>query len=231
MCFTLFVESRSVQHCLLSETSSAWNDLICHYRVTAGWVFHNSLCFKVAKDELAGHVTHFGPEPPAAMYVHFKTERCKTMKKEKCDTAVTGKHVWNPQCLLCVRALTSNIESAVEQQTWSLHNSVLGFIHHKGDSSDSLLRAGDDNLTLTWGKCYDLQRVLCYLWTVCELRRQARQLGVPVAVLSVKMILERLMEITGTEEEEQEDEKRELLTSSQRVSIWQEDLMWHFFVA
>ncbi|XP_050929308.1 LOW QUALITY PROTEIN: Fanconi anemia group A protein [Lates calcarifer] len=54
---------------------------------------------------------------------------------------------------------------------------------------------------------------------VCELRRQARQLGVPVAVLSVKMILERLMEITGTEEEEQEDEKRELLTSSQRVQL------------
>lgn len=44
------------------------------------------------------------------------------------------------------------------------------------------------------------------------------QMGVPVVVLSVKMVLERLMEITGTEEEEG-DNRRELLTSSQRVSI------------
>ncbi|XP_044047745.1 Fanconi anemia group A protein [Siniperca chuatsi] len=55
---------------------------------------------------------------------------------------------------------------------------------------------------------------------VCGLRRQASQLGVPVAVLSVKMVLERLMEITGTEEvKEEEDKRRELLTSSQRVQL------------
>ncbi|XP_070763444.1 Fanconi anemia group A protein-like [Enoplosus armatus] len=56
---------------------------------------------------------------------------------------------------------------------------------------------------------------------VCGLRRQASQLGVPVAALSVKMVLERLTEITGTEEvkEEEEDKRRELLTSSQRVQL------------
>ncbi|XP_067356273.1 Fanconi anemia group A protein isoform X4 [Channa argus] len=53
---------------------------------------------------------------------------------------------------------------------------------------------------------------------VCNLRRQATQLGVPVVVLSVKMVLERLMEIIGTEDEN-EDKKRELLTSSQRVQL------------
>ncbi|KAM9351947.1 Fanconi anemia group A protein [Symphorus nematophorus] len=55
---------------------------------------------------------------------------------------------------------------------------------------------------------------------VCELRRQALQLGVPVAVLAVKMVLERLMEITGTEEvKEEKDKKRGLLTFSQRVQL------------
>ncbi|KAI3377155.1 hypothetical protein L3Q82_008384, partial [Scortum barcoo] len=55
---------------------------------------------------------------------------------------------------------------------------------------------------------------------VCALRRQATQLNVPVAVLSVRMVVERLMEITGTEEvKEEEDERRELLTSSQRVQL------------
>ncbi|XP_070828741.1 Fanconi anemia group A protein-like isoform X3 [Chaetodon trifascialis] len=55
---------------------------------------------------------------------------------------------------------------------------------------------------------------------VCELRRQASQLAVPVAVLAVKMVLERLMEITGTEEvKEEEDQRRGLLTSSQRVQL------------
>ncbi|TDH09055.1 hypothetical protein EPR50_G00082630 [Perca flavescens] len=55
---------------------------------------------------------------------------------------------------------------------------------------------------------------------VCELRRQALQLGVPVAVLSVKMMLERLMEITETEEVKEEEDKRSgLLTSSQRVQL------------
>lgn len=57
-----------------------------------------------------------------------------------------------------------------------------------------------------------------FLCTVCELRHQATQLGVPVVVLSVKMVLERLMEITVTEKED-EEKMRELLTSSQRVSI------------
>ncbi|XP_075931811.1 Fanconi anemia group A protein isoform X2 [Anarhichas minor] len=50
----------------------------------------------------------------------------------------------------------------------------------------------------------------------CELRRRASQLGVPAAALSVKMMLERLMEITGSEEEEK---RRGLLTSSQRVQL------------
>ncbi|XP_026221305.1 Fanconi anemia group A protein isoform X2 [Anabas testudineus] len=54
---------------------------------------------------------------------------------------------------------------------------------------------------------------------VCELRHQAMQMGVPVVVLSVKMVLERLMEITGTEEEEEGDNRRELLTSSQRAQL------------
>lgn len=58
---------------------------------------------------------------------------------------------------------------------------------------------------------------------MCELRRQASRTGVPVAALAAKMVLERLTEITGTEEEEEEDEddneRRRLLTSSQRVSV------------
>ncbi|KAM7414081.1 hypothetical protein PAMA_019076 [Pampus argenteus] len=52
---------------------------------------------------------------------------------------------------------------------------------------------------------------------VCALRRQAAQLGVPLTALSVKMVLERLMEITGTEEEHK---RGELLTSSQRVQLF-----------
>lgn len=56
------------------------------------------------------------------------------------------------------------------------------------------------------------------MYTVCELRRQAAQLGVPVVGLSVKMVLERLIEITGTGEED-ENKRREPLTSSQRVSV------------
>uniref|UniRef100_UPI0037E8740A Fanconi anemia group A protein-like n=1 Tax=Semicossyphus pulcher TaxID=241346 RepID=UPI0037E8740A len=54
---------------------------------------------------------------------------------------------------------------------------------------------------------------------VSELRRKASQLGVPVAVLSVKMVLERLMEITGNEEVKEEDKRRELLCSSQRTQL------------
>lgn len=55
--------------------------------------------------------------------------------------------------------------------------------------------------------------------TVSELRRQASQLGVPVSSLSVKMALDRLTEITGSAEEEEEGERRELLTCAQRVRI------------
>lgn len=62
--------------------------------------------------------------------------------------------------------------------------------------------------------------MLYCLRTVCELRRRASQLRVPVAALSVKMVLERLVEITGTEEMKEEEEKRRgLLTPSQRVSL------------
>lgn len=50
---------------------------------------------------------------------------------------------------------------------------------------------------------------------VRELRRRAGRLGVPVAALSVTMVVERLKEIVG----EGEDEARGLLTSSQRVSF------------
>ncbi|XP_034391255.1 Fanconi anemia group A protein isoform X2 [Cyclopterus lumpus] len=49
-----------------------------------------------------------------------------------------------------------------------------------------------------------------------ELRRRASQLGVPTAGLSVKMTLERLMEIAGSEEE---DQNRGLLSSSKRVQL------------
>ncbi|XP_075996356.1 Fanconi anemia group A protein [Genypterus blacodes] len=55
---------------------------------------------------------------------------------------------------------------------------------------------------------------------VSELRRQAGQLGVPVSSLSVKMALDRLTEIMGSaEEEEEEGERRELLTCAQRVQL------------
>ncbi|XP_038562985.1 Fanconi anemia group A protein isoform X1 [Micropterus salmoides] len=87
----------------------------------------------------------------------------------------------------------------------------------------SLLTTGvphGDNLTLTQSNCCELQDVLYCLWPAGGLRRQASHLGVPVAVLSVKMVLDRLMEITGTEEvKEEEDKRRELLTSSQRVQL------------
>lgn len=71
---------------------------------------------------------------------------------------------------------------------------------------------------------FDLNLICCiFLWTGCELKQQATQLGVPVTVLSVKMMLARLNEITEEadekqEEEEDEDSGREMLTSSQRVS-------------
>nr|XP_057943262.1 Fanconi anemia group A protein isoform X2 [Doryrhamphus excisus] len=47
------------------------------------------------------------------------------------------------------------------------------------------------------------------------LRRQAEQLAVPLATLSVKVVLERLMEISGREE----DKEREILSHSQRVQL------------
>ncbi|KAM9375887.1 LOW QUALITY PROTEIN: Fanconi anemia group A protein [Pholidichthys leucotaenia] len=57
---------------------------------------------------------------------------------------------------------------------------------------------------------------------VCELRSRAVQLGVSVTVLIVKMVLERLVEITGEPEErkqEEEDKRREMLASSQTVQL------------
>ncbi|XP_061577263.1 Fanconi anemia group A protein [Cololabis saira] len=57
---------------------------------------------------------------------------------------------------------------------------------------------------------------------VSELKRQAAQLGVSVAVLSVKMVLERLMEIAVETDEgrEEENSRREMLTPSQRVQLF-----------
>ncbi|XP_061878378.1 Fanconi anemia group A protein isoform X1 [Entelurus aequoreus] len=49
---------------------------------------------------------------------------------------------------------------------------------------------------------------------VFGLRRQARQLAVPLATLSVKLVLERLREITGSE-----DNDREMLTAPQSVKL------------
>lgn len=57
------------------------------------------------------------------------------------------------------------------------------------------------------------------LFQVSELRHQAAQLGVPLTALSVKMMLERLTEITRPEEEEEENQRREMLTHAQRVSM------------
>uniref|UniRef100_A0A3Q3EK59 FA complementation group A n=1 Tax=Labrus bergylta TaxID=56723 RepID=A0A3Q3EK59_9LABR len=55
---------------------------------------------------------------------------------------------------------------------------------------------------------------------VCELRREASKLGVPVVGLSVKMVLKRLREITGVEEQkEEEDTRRYLLSYSQRAQM------------
>ncbi|XP_013889233.1 Fanconi anemia group A protein, partial [Austrofundulus limnaeus] len=55
----------------------------------------------------------------------------------------------------------------------------------------------------------------------CELRRQAAQLGVPVTALSVKTMLARLNEITEETDEKQEEEdgRREMLTSSQTAQL------------
>ncbi|XP_047201810.1 Fanconi anemia group A protein-like isoform X5 [Girardinichthys multiradiatus] len=57
------------------------------------------------------------------------------------------------------------------------------------------------------------------LLLVCELRRQAAQLGVSVGAVSVKTVLERLMEITERQEENDWDSRREMLTSSQRIKL------------
>ncbi|XP_061532496.1 Fanconi anemia group A protein isoform X3 [Phycodurus eques] len=50
---------------------------------------------------------------------------------------------------------------------------------------------------------------------VCGLRHEAGQLGVPLATLSAKSVLERLKVITGVEE----DKTRDILTASQRVQL------------
>ncbi|XP_077423750.1 Fanconi anemia group A protein isoform X2 [Vanacampus margaritifer] len=50
---------------------------------------------------------------------------------------------------------------------------------------------------------------------VCGLRHQAGQLGVPLTTLSVKLVLERLKVITGSEG----DKMREILNASQRVEV------------
>ncbi|XP_072241463.1 Fanconi anemia group A protein [Leuresthes tenuis] len=52
-----------------------------------------------------------------------------------------------------------------------------------------------------------------------ELRRQAARRGVSVAALSVKVLLQRLQEITEGSEERGGSRRRELLTSSQRVQL------------
>lgn len=67
----------------------------------------------------------------------------------------------------------------------------------------------------------NLKKAICV--TVSELRCRATQLGVSISVLSVKMVLERLLEITQEAEElgEEENGRREMLTASQRVSMWQ----------
>ncbi|XP_068595400.1 Fanconi anemia group A protein [Brachionichthys hirsutus] len=55
---------------------------------------------------------------------------------------------------------------------------------------------------------------------VSELRRQAVRLGVPAAVLAVRTVLERWVEIKGSEEgKEDEGQRRRLLTPSQRVQL------------
>lgn len=55
---------------------------------------------------------------------------------------------------------------------------------------------------------------------MCELRRQASKLGVPVAAQGVKMVLETLAEITGAETaREVESIRTGLLTSSQRAQL------------
>lgn len=61
-----------------------------------------------------------------------------------------------------------------------------------------------------------------FLYKVCDLRQQAVKLGLPVAALGVKIVLERLMEITETKEVKEDEEKgrRCLLTFSQRVSVF-----------
>uniref|UniRef100_H3CTV7 FA complementation group A n=1 Tax=Tetraodon nigroviridis TaxID=99883 RepID=H3CTV7_TETNG len=61
----------------------------------------------------------------------------------------------------------------------------------------------------------------CYsTYKVGELRHQAVKLGLPVAALGVKMVLERLMTITETEEVKEDGEKgRCLLTFSQRAEL------------
>ncbi|KAK5868019.1 hypothetical protein PBY51_012466 [Eleginops maclovinus] len=70
--------------------------------------------------------------------------------------------------------------------------------------------------------CNSVSSAIAGSLLVCELRRQAAQLGVPVPVLSVKMVLERLMEIIGAEEVKQQQEegkRRELLTAAQREQL------------
>ncbi|XP_070686694.1 Fanconi anemia group A protein homolog [Pempheris klunzingeri] len=76
------------------------------------------------------------------------------------------------------------------------------------------------NGELSQEECEGISYAITGSLLVCELRRRASLLGVPVVALSVKTVLERLMQITGTEEmKEEEENRRGLLTSSQRVQL------------
>ena len=64
---------------------------------------------------------------------------------------------------------------------------------------------------------------VCVLVSMCvllvgELRHQAAELGVPVSVLSVRMVLDRVQQLTSSALEG--EKKHALLNTTQRVSAW-----------
>lgn len=205
--FLIFVESTTEEHFSSEKRAKAnrlWGHLMCHYKFTAGWVFvkmvrksQKSLC--VLKNWQVMHhtlVIHVGEK-------NNPKQLCNLCRKRVlyCICALYSLY-----CLFYFKAVTAALIILIFCLAWSLHTA--GALHYRKP-------------TFTHSEwTYSLDALL-YLLTVCELRHQASKLGVPVAALGVKMVLETLTEITGTEKvKEDENMRTGLLISSQRVSVW-----------
>lgn len=204
--FLLFVESTTEEYFSSEKRAKAnrvWGHLMCHYKFTAGWVFvmmvrkrWKSLCV-LKKWQVMCHtvVIHVGEKNNPK-----QLQLCNLHRKRMlyCICALYSLY-----CIFYFKSVTAAFIILIFCLAWSLHTT--GALHYR-------------KLTFTHSEwTYSLDALL----TVCELRRQASKLGVPVAALGVKMVLETLTEITGTEKvKEDENMRTGLLISSQRVSVW-----------